>query len=233
MCRTCGPGPVSDFHVTYPPSNKGRVRYSCKRCKRLRDSDRDRKEYLRSYRSEIRQKVIFHYSQGRMACVSCEEDETVFLTIDHVRDDGFLFKGSSKRGGSGLYSFLIKEGFPDGFQVLCHNCNCSKSYRKSDSRHSEYRRRIRDEVFSAYAVNHSCACCRKSGTGILCLDHVNGGGNEERRAIGSNGGGHATYLWLKKRGFPSGYRVLCHNCNFAFGAHGQCPHLPVSDTHAD
>ncbi len=31
-------------------------------------------------------------------------------------------------GGSVLYSWLKKQGYPPGFQVLCHNCNLAKGY---------------------------------------------------------------------------------------------------------
>jgi hypothetical protein len=32
---------------------------------------------------------------------------------------------------------------------------------------------------------------------------------------------------LIRNDFPKGYRLLCHNCNFAFGSKGSCPHLSV------
>jgi hypothetical protein len=37
------------------------------------------------------------------------------------------------------------------------------------------------------------------------------------------GGGYRAYRWLKDRGYPGGFRVLCHNCNFAT-TRGVCPH---------
>ena len=36
-------------------------------------------------------------------------------------------------------------------------------------------------------------------------------------------GGAGQYWSLVSRGFPAGYQVLCHNCNFA-KSHGGCPH---------
>jgi hypothetical protein len=32
------------------------------------------------------------------------------------------------------------------------------------------------------------------------------------------------YLWLKRNNYPTGFRVLCHNCNLAIGFYGYCPH---------
>lgn len=32
------------------------------------------------------------------------------------------------------------------------------------------------------------------------------------------------FQWLSKHGLPTGFRVLCHNCNSAHGYYGYCPH---------
>ncbi len=45
---------------------------------------------------------------------------------------------------------------------------------------------------------------------MLTLDHMDGGGNEDRRVTGK-GGGCATYSYLRKNGFPVGFQVLCMN----------------------
>lgn len=71
-----------------------------------------------------------------------------------------------------------------------------------------------------------CACCGESEMVFLALDHEKGGGNAHRRSLSKNGkmvGSSTMYAWVVRNGFPSGFRVLCHNCNFA-EAHGGCPH---------
>jgi len=65
-----------------------------------------------------------------------------------------------------------------------------------------------------------CSCCGETTYEFLCLDHVDGGGNDHRRKLGSR----YIYSWLITQGFPSGYQVLCHNCNQAKGFYGLCPH---------
>ncbi len=57
---------------------------------------------------------------------------------------------------------------------------------------------------------------------FLCIDHTNGDGAAHRKITG--GAGQRTYLWLRKNGFPEGFRVLCYNCNQALGGFGYCPH---------
>lgn len=68
----------------------------------------------------------------------------------------------------------------------------------------------------------ACACCGESTLLFLAIDHVNGGGGKQHRELG--GGGY--YSWLRKNGYPAGFRVLCHNCNFGRQLNGGiCPHL--------
>jgi hypothetical protein len=89
----------------------------------------------------------------------------------------------------------------------------------------EIRRRYREDAFAAYGGK--CACCGEDQYEFLTIDHPNGGGRKEREAIGIFGAaGFAR--WLAKRGYPDGYRVLCHNCNSAYGYYGHCPHNTVN-----
>jgi hypothetical protein len=66
---------------------------------------------------------------------------------------------------------------------------------------------------------------------FLAIDHIDGGGEKHRRTIsdGKRLCGLSFYLWLKRNNWPSGFRVLCHNCNFSFGAYGYCPHVSPSE----
>ena len=75
--------------------------------------------------------------------------------------------------------------------------------------------RIKDEVLEHYSNSSSphCALCGVVDLDILCIDHINGGGNQHRRTLGYMGRGVHFYKWLKKQSFPEGYRVLCFNCN--------------------
>lgn len=56
------------------------------------------------------------------ACACCGEAAEEFLTVDHV--DG-REPGDRRRGGD-LYAWLIANDFPDGFRLLCWNCNCGR-----------------------------------------------------------------------------------------------------------
>jgi hypothetical protein len=75
------------------------------------------------------------------------------------------------------------------------------------------------EVIKHYG--DKCMCCGETIKEFLCIDHINGGGCKHRKEIG---GGSYFYVWLKKNNYPDGFQVLCHNCNQAKSAYGECPH---------
>jgi len=60
-------------------------------------------------------------------CCCCGETELVFLEIDHKDNDAKerVKRGEPRRGGN-LYKWLLKHELPEGFQVLCRNCNWGK-----------------------------------------------------------------------------------------------------------
>ena len=64
-----------------------------------------------------------------------------------------------------------------------------------------------------------CACCGEMEAQFLAVDHLNGGGSKHRKTIKGT-----LHRWLIRNGFPSGFQILCHNCNLAKSHYGKCPH---------
>lgn len=82
-------------------------------------------------------------------------------------------------------------------------------------------KRLKLEVIKEYGGK--CECCGETAHEFLALDHRHGGGTKLRKA-GKLKGGTDSYRLAKKEGFPKDkYRLLCHNCNMAFGHYGRCP----------
>ncbi len=73
---------------------------------------------------EMKQQVIEHYGNK---CACCGEETGVFLTIDHINGKGAEERRKiNSKGGTSFYRYLVKNNFPDGYQVLCWNCNLAK-----------------------------------------------------------------------------------------------------------
>lgn len=86
----------------------------------------------------------------------------------------------------------------------------------------ERRKKIKLEIVKEYGGE--CICCGEKEINFLTIDHIRGDGAEHRRKE-SLGGGHKTYLWLKRNGYPKrNFRLLCYNCNCSRGFYGVCPH---------
>jgi hypothetical protein len=99
-------------------------RSSCKACSK--DYDRahrvERRDTARRWWRRVKAEVMAHYG-GRCAC--CGETEPVFLTIDHIHNDGAHHRAVLGTANA-IASWLRAHGFPPGFQVLCWNCNRAK-----------------------------------------------------------------------------------------------------------
>jgi len=77
----------------------------------------------KSRNSRDRQAVFDYYGWTCRCCNSAER-----LTIDHVNGGGEAHRSEiGTKGGSGMYRWLIANGFPEEFQTLCMPCNRSKS----------------------------------------------------------------------------------------------------------
>ena len=94
-----------------------------------------------------------------------------------------------------------------------YNAYMRAYYPKTKLQTKRRRDKIKIEVFMHYSNNKmECARCCYNNIDALCIDHVNNNGQYERNVL-KLGGGHTFYSWLKNHGFPSGYQVLCYNCN--------------------
>lgn len=82
----------------------------------------------RQRRAARRLKILQHYSQKEIPnCACCSEDVLEFLGVDHINGGGNRHRHQIGRDGrkGDLYRWIWKNNLPEGFRVLCHNCNQS------------------------------------------------------------------------------------------------------------
>lgn len=125
-CRACNDARVRKHHEKNKAHrlNRARERYSKDPSKYWPQVRKDRaKELARERLIVLRDKVFSHYGK---TCACCGELNPLFLSIDHINNDGAEMR-MVHGVGVRLYRWLIKNGFPPGFQVLCLNCNIGKA----------------------------------------------------------------------------------------------------------
>jgi len=86
------------------------------------------------HNTKVRFEVYAHYSSTVIpSCACCGEQELLFLTIDHINNNGAQERKQLHNGkniGSAFYDWLKKQGYPEGYQLLCFNCNLGKHRNK-------------------------------------------------------------------------------------------------------
>ena len=73
--------------------------------------------------------------------------------------------------------------------------------------HAKRRAKQRQAIFDL--LGRKCMRCGFDDIRALCVDHINGGGTEERTSLASP---HAVYKKVLASG-GEGYQILCANCN--------------------
>ena len=135
-CKKCGMDkPVCDFYAR----KSGKVHHACKECAKSATKARyhgsqheaiKEKDRIASRAKTRRIKEATFAAYGGNVCACCGEKEPKFLTLDHVNNDGAAFRrkiaGSRQAAGHTTYRWLVRNGFPEGYQVLCMNCNHGK-----------------------------------------------------------------------------------------------------------
>lgn len=90
-------------------------------------TSRKRREYDRRKNERIKAQTFSHYCGGLPKCQSCGETDIKVLCIDHINGGGTKERRErGHRGGIQTYYWLRKMNYPDGYQVLCANCNLRK-----------------------------------------------------------------------------------------------------------
>ena len=77
---------------------------------------------IQRYKRKLREDLMDIYG---WACACCGEDNPIFLTFDHINNDGN--KHRAKFSGDGVLRDMRDNPDTSKYQVLCFNCNFGKN----------------------------------------------------------------------------------------------------------
>jgi hypothetical protein len=90
------------------------------------------KEIIRKTRGNLKRyhqyrlDALIRYGGDPPKCACCGELAIPFLTIDHINGGGNTHRKTLKNKYKwGIYEYLKRENYPEGFRILCMNCNTS------------------------------------------------------------------------------------------------------------
>lgn len=120
MCAVCNNKAVRNYRIR----NKEQVK-AMALLNRIVNKDKISQQ-RKIIRAEQKSMVFQHYG-NKCNCPGCGETNAIFLSIDHINNDGNQYRKRLKnRGGTSQYSWIIKNNFPSDLQILCFNCNHGK-----------------------------------------------------------------------------------------------------------
>jgi len=93
---------INAYAFKYRQEHKEKAKAACQKCRKGK-----------------REQVINHYG-GECEC--CGENTFEFLAIDHINGNGCKHR-KSIGSASRMIKWLMENNYPEGFRILCHNCN--------------------------------------------------------------------------------------------------------------
>ena len=96
-----------------------------------KEHQRNASEYRlreRNRRQKLRLAALKAYSvEETPTCICCHTSLIVFLNIDHIFGHGNEHRRSiGVSAGTDFFKWLAENDYPEGFQILCCNCNHAK-----------------------------------------------------------------------------------------------------------
>lgn len=159
-----------------------------------------------------------HLVTGRVKSCGCVRRNGWIVPVEIPEGHSYCWGCRRVRATKFFYKDHTTQSGMNTRCIECYRARKAKSLERIRQQARERSKRIRREVLQHYGGK--CECCGEFILEFLALDHIEGGGGAHRKKI--NTGNFA--WWLKRNGYPKGYRVLCHNCNMARGIYGYCPH---------
>lgn len=119
----------------YYEKNKSRL---LKQNKEYRIQNKEKLARNRTDRYQrLKEEVLTIYGKGKCACILCGFNDIRALSIDHVNGGGCVHRENINR--CDIYTWLRMNGYPNGYQTLCMNCQWIK---RTENKELGYRRKL-------------------------------------------------------------------------------------------
>ncbi len=172
---------------------------------------------------------VYYQRRSAGVCVRCGEPTDNFsVHCDkcsmYMRKKDKIRHDKSKEAGLCIH---CHKSFPVDGEVLCLPC-------KKKSVINGARNRSKQKLAIIDHYGGKCRFCGETDSIVLCIDHIDGGGNQHREQLRSKG--ISMYRWLIKNNYPIGFQVLCYNCNMRkymnseVSPHKNIDNVPLDDT---
>jgi len=119
LCWNCNSGRAANGDTCPHRQPNGRTT-----CVAQKGSRERRNATKRARRLAVKVETLAHYGG---VCACCDETGVRFLTFDHI-DGGGKQHRRAEMGSTPLALWLRRNGYPEGFQVLCWNCNSGRHF---------------------------------------------------------------------------------------------------------
>lgn len=102
-------------------------------------------EQLNSYKNKnlLKYKIaclVYYSGSLEPKCIMCGYDDIRALSIDHINGGGGEHRRELLRYGKSFsYKWLIDNNFPDGYQILCMNCQFIKKLVNNETHKNGYK----------------------------------------------------------------------------------------------
>lgn len=95
--------------------------------KRIGRTDNYNIKRVQKSHTKLKYQVFSHYCKEVLhcQCSGCKTTYIGFLQLDHIKDNGreHVDNKGKRLIGPNLWRWVRNNGYPEGFQVLCINCN--------------------------------------------------------------------------------------------------------------